>query len=248
MDARRLGISAVATLALARTAIAADSTSVEEVDVPWQPPSYAATSGSAGYASNAGQLGGKAENQLNVAKAGQASYVPSDGVTGIPTCVVGYVLQKTATGFLCVNTIANANAANSASYSTTAGNGVESVSDGNLNLTNGTQHDLKTGGGGGGTLKSGEVLTTRWCSFNPYSSPHISYGQGYSMLNKTAAGCTETSYRTQTVGTADNDTGCDDVYPMQWQTAEWGGTINLATGGSWTSYAAAYGTSCPSGF
>lgn len=149
MGILRTGIAAVATLAIAGTATAAnDSTSVEEVDVPWQKP-WARTSDTATYADNAGQLGGKVESQLNVATAGLASYVPSTGVTGLPTCVAGYVLQKTATGFLCVNTISNANAANSANYSSTAGNGVAGVSGSTLNLTNGTQHTLPSGGGGG---------------------------------------------------------------------------------------------------
>jgi|GEM_PF-4480264 len=154
MASRNIGIAVVATLLMAGTAIAAnDSTSVEEVDVPWQPPSYAATAGSAntaGYANNAGQLGGKGESQLNVATAGVATYVPSTGVTGLPTCVSGYALQKTATGFLCVNSIANAGTANSANYSTTAGNGVAGVSGSTLDLTNGTQHTLPSSGGGGG--------------------------------------------------------------------------------------------------
>lgn len=142
-------IVVAATLLMAGTATAADSTSVQEVDVPWQKP-WARTSDTATYADNAGQLGGKVESQLNVATAGLASYVPSTGVTGLPTCVAGYVLQKTATGFLCVNTISNANAANSANYSSTAGNGVAGVSGSTLNLTNGTQHTLPSGGGGGG--------------------------------------------------------------------------------------------------
>lgn len=154
MASRNIGIAVVATLLMAGTAIAAnDSTSVEEVDVPWQPPSYAATAGSAntaGYANNAGQLGGKGESQLNVAAAGVATYVPSTGVTGLPTCSAGYVLQKTAIGFLCVNTISNASVANSANYSTAAGNGVAGISGSNLNLSNGSSYTLPSGGGGGG--------------------------------------------------------------------------------------------------
>lgn len=148
MASRKMGIAVVATLLMAGTAIAAnDSTSVEEVDVPWQPPSYAATAGSANtaaYANNAGRLGGKAEGQLDVATSGQASYVPSAGVTGLPTCASGFVLRKTSSGFLCVDTVANATSA------TTAGNGVSGVSGSNLNLANGTSYTLPSGGGGGG--------------------------------------------------------------------------------------------------
>lgn len=154
----RLMLAGVLALVSTTAHSAHDSTSVEEVDVPWQPPSYAATAGSAntaGYANNAGQLGGKGESQLNVASAGSATYVPSTGVTGLPTCSAGYVLQKTATGFLCVNTISNANAANSANYSTTAGNGVAGISGSTLSLTNGANYSLPSGGGGGSGGKVG---------------------------------------------------------------------------------------------
>lgn len=150
MDIRKTGIAVLTTLSMAGAAVAAnDSTSIQEVEVPWQPPSYAATAGTANYATNAGQLGGKGEGQLNVnsaSSANLASYVPSTGVTGIPTCAAGYVLMKTAGSFLCVNSVSYANDLSQAP-NCSSGQALSRDAQGNYTCV-----DAGGGGGGGGEV------------------------------------------------------------------------------------------------
>lgn len=131
-----IGAVLVAVFA-AGTAIAAnDSTSVEEVDVPWKAPSYATTAGSANYATNAGQLGGKTEGQLNVNSAASST-------------TAGSALSAGVAG--TAGSATTATSATTSGYATTAGNGVAGVSGSNLNLSNGTSYSLPSGGGGGGS-------------------------------------------------------------------------------------------------
>lgn len=87
-----------------------DSTSVQEVDVPWQAPSYATTSG---YANNAGQLGGQGLDWVrnNGLYSSNAGSVNASGITGIASCASGYALKKVAGGFTCVNQVSGADVA-----------------------------------------------------------------------------------------------------------------------------------------
>lgn len=111
MDMRKtIAVVFAAALAAAPAIAANDSTSVEEVDVPWKAPSYAESSG---YADNAGQLGGRNLNWVrnNGLYSADAGSVDASGITGMPSCSSGYVLKKTATGFTCVNRVSGADVA-----------------------------------------------------------------------------------------------------------------------------------------
>lgn len=111
------------TAGFATGSSALDATTRQRIDTfAWQRPDARSLDGktedeldvnSAGYADNAGQLGGRdltwvRNNGLYAADAGS---VDAAGITGIGSCASGYALKKTATGFTCVNRVSGADVA-----------------------------------------------------------------------------------------------------------------------------------------